>query len=37
VAKEITRQRVDRAYVMRGEKLIGVVSLGTFLGRVLRG
>jgi CBS domain-containing protein len=37
VAKEITRQRVDRAYVVRGEKLVGVVSLGTFLDRVLRG
>jgi PTS system nitrogen regulatory IIA component len=37
VAKEITRQRVERAYVMRGEKLVGVVSLGTFLGRILRG
>ena len=37
VAKEITRQRVSRAYVMRGKKLVGVVSLGTFLDRVLRG
>jgi PTS system nitrogen regulatory IIA component len=37
VAKEITRQKVDRAYVVRGEKLVGVVSLGTFLDRVLRG
>ena len=37
VAKELTRQRVSRAYVMRGKKLVGVVSLGTFLDRVLRG
>ncbi|MDD5064676.1 MAG: PTS sugar transporter subunit IIA [Phycisphaerae bacterium] len=37
VAKEITSRRVNQAYVMRGEKLIGVVSLGEFLGRVLRG
>ena len=36
-AKEITRLRVDRAYVMQGEKLVGVVSLVTFLDRVLRG
>jgi PTS system nitrogen regulatory IIA component len=37
VAKEITRQHVDRAYVLRGRKLVGIVSLGTFLDRVLRG
>jgi PTS system nitrogen regulatory IIA component len=37
VAKEITRQRVDCAYVLRGRKLVGVVSLVTFLDRVLRG
>jgi CBS domain-containing protein len=37
VAKEITSRKVNQAYVVRGEKLVGVVSLGTFLGRVLRG
>ena len=37
VAKEITRWRVDRAYVLQGKKLVGVVSLVTFLDRVLRG
>jgi PTS system nitrogen regulatory IIA component len=37
VAKEITSRKVNQAYVMRGEKLVGVISLGTFLGRVLRG
>lgn len=37
VAKEITRQRVDRAYVLQGKKLVGVVSSVTFLDRVLRG
>ncbi len=36
VAKEITRQRTDQAYVIRGRKLVGVVSLGTFLSKILR-
>ncbi len=36
VAKEITRQQADRAYVVRGNKLLGVVSLGTFLNKILR-
>lgn len=36
VAKEITRQRADQAYVIRGRKLIGVVSLVTFLSKILR-
>jgi len=36
VAKEITRQRVDNAYVVRGKILVGVVSLGKFLSKVLR-
>jgi mannitol/fructose-specific phosphotransferase system IIA component (Ntr-type) len=36
VAKEITRQHADRAYVVRGRKLLGVASLETFLGKILR-
>ncbi|HUT29181.1 MAG TPA: PTS sugar transporter subunit IIA [Sedimentisphaerales bacterium] len=36
VAKEITRQHADRAYVVRGKKLVGVVSLATFLSKILR-
>jgi len=36
VAKEITRQRATRAYVVRGKKLLGVVSLATFLNKILR-
>jgi len=36
VAKEITRLRADHAYVLRGQKLIGVISLGGFLSKVLR-
>lgn len=36
VAKEITRQRVGHAYVTRGERLVGVVSLEGFLSKVLR-
>ncbi len=36
VAKEISRQQTDIAYVMRGKVLIGVVSLATFLSKVLR-
>ena len=36
VAKEITRQRSDHAYVIRDRKLVGVVSLGSFLSKILR-
>jgi CBS domain-containing protein len=36
VAKEITRQHADCAYVVRGKKLVGVVSLASFLGKILR-
>lgn len=36
VAKEITRSRVDHAYVVRGKKLIGVISLPGFLQKILR-
>jgi CBS domain-containing protein len=36
VAKEITRRRADQAYVIRGRRLVGVVSLGTFLSKILR-
>jgi CBS domain-containing protein len=36
VAKEITRQHAGRAYVVRGKKLVGIVSLATFLSKILR-
>lgn len=36
VAKEITRQRTNRAYVVQGRKLLGVASLETFLSKILR-
>jgi len=36
VAKEITRQRANRAYVVEGKKLLGVASLETFLSKILR-
>lgn len=36
VAKEITRQRANRAYVVRGRKLLGVASLERFLSKILR-
>ncbi|OHB64109.1 MAG: hypothetical protein A2Y77_11520 [Planctomycetes bacterium RBG_13_62_9] len=36
VAKEITRQRTNRAYVVAGKKLLGVASLETFLSKILR-
>ena len=36
VAKELARRRVDHAYVLRGKKLIGVVSLAVFLNKILR-
>lgn len=36
VAKEITRRRTNRAYVVRKRKLLGVASLETFLNKILR-
>ncbi len=36
-AREITRQRANHAYVLRDTKLVGVVSLGSFLRKILRG
>lgn len=36
VAKEITKRHMDRAYVIRDEKLVGVVSLHGFLSKILR-
>ncbi|MGE5294263.1 MAG: CBS domain-containing protein [Solirubrobacterales bacterium] len=36
VAKEITRQRTNRVYVVHGRKLLGVASLETFLRKILR-
>ena len=36
VAKELARRRVDNAYVLRGKKLVGVVSLAVFLSKILR-
>jgi nitrogen PTS system EIIA component len=36
VAKEITRHHANRAYVVRGKKLLGVASLETFLSKILR-
>jgi PTS system nitrogen regulatory IIA component len=36
VAKEITRQQANRAYVVQGKKLLGVASLETFLSKILR-
>ena len=36
VAKEITRERAHRAYVVRDKRLLGVVSLETFLSKILR-
>jgi PTS system nitrogen regulatory IIA component len=36
VAKELARRRVDHAYVLRGKKLIGVISLAVFLSKILR-
>lgn len=36
VAKEITRQHANRAYVVRGKRLLGVASLETFLSKILR-
>lgn len=36
VAKEITRYRTDHAFVVRGNKLVGVVSLEDFLRKILR-
>lgn len=36
VAKEITRQQAGNAYVVRDKKLVGVVSLVSFLNKVMR-
>ncbi|OHB61160.1 MAG: hypothetical protein A2167_04815 [Planctomycetes bacterium RBG_13_46_10] len=36
VAKEITRQKANRAYVVRGKKFMGVVSLEKLLNKILR-
>lgn len=36
VAKEMTRWRVDHAYILDGRKLVGVVSLEQFLRQILR-
>jgi CBS domain-containing protein len=36
VAKEITRRNATHAYVIRGRKLVGVVSLEGFLNKVMR-
>ena len=36
IAKEITRHHTDHAYVVRDRKLIGVVSLSSFLNKILR-
>ncbi len=35
-AKEITRQKANRAYVVQGKKLLGVVSLERLLSKILR-
>lgn len=35
--KEITRHHTSHAYVVRGKKLVGVVSLKDFLRKILRG
>ncbi|HUV65323.1 MAG TPA: CBS domain-containing protein [Sedimentisphaerales bacterium] len=36
VAKQITRERTNWAYVLQGKRLVGVVSLETFLSKILR-
>jgi len=36
IAKELTRHNADNAYVLRGKRLVGVVSLEGFLRKVLR-
>ena len=36
VAREITRQGTSRAYIVQDKKLLGVASLETFLGKILR-
>jgi CBS domain-containing protein len=36
VAKELARRQVDHAYVLRGKKLVGVISLAMFLNKILR-
>jgi CBS domain-containing protein len=36
VAKEITKHNARRAYVLRGKKLVGVITIQHFLNKVLR-
>ncbi len=36
VAREITRRRTNRAYVVHGKRLLGVASLEMFLNKILR-
>lgn len=36
VAQEITKKKATRAYVLRGKKLIGTISLRQFLNKILR-
>lgn len=36
VAKQITREQTNRAYVLQGKRLLGIVSLETFLSKILR-
>ncbi len=36
IAKEMTRWRVDHAYILDGRKLVGIVSLEQFLRQILR-
>ena len=36
IAKEMTRWRVDHAYILDGSKLVGVVSLEQFMRQILR-
>ena len=37
VARELMRREVGQVYVMRGRKLVGVISLSHLLGRIFRG
>jgi len=36
IAKELTRQRADHAYIIRGKKLVGVSSLESLMRKILR-
>lgn len=36
VAKELTRQGTEKAFVLQGKKLVGIITLRTFLDKVLR-